>query len=105
MPPPGGFEAVKYKRNLPLKGPGALVILGGVTAICTYGFFRLGKGNLEKRWVRYCYRERGDNQVTWTWNVSSHAPLVTKRVLGSEPLVDVLISHFISVRTRKGKLS
>ncbi|KAF8640066.1 hypothetical protein AX17_001307 [Amanita inopinata Kibby_2008] len=51
MPPPGGFEAIKYKRNLPVKGPGAYAILGGVTAICAYGFYRVGKGNLEKRWV------------------------------------------------------
>ncbi|KAI0832642.1 GRIM-19 [Trametes gibbosa] len=49
MPPSGGFEAVKYKRNLPLRGPSGLVILGGVTAVCAYGFYRVGKGNLEKR--------------------------------------------------------
>jgi hypothetical protein len=51
MPPPGGFEAVKYKRNIPISGPSGLVILGCVTAICTYGFYRVGKGNLEKRQV------------------------------------------------------
>ncbi|KAF4619998.1 hypothetical protein D9613_005282 [Agrocybe pediades] len=49
MPPAGGFEMVKYKRNLPFRGPGAYVILGGVTAICAYGFYRLGMGNLERR--------------------------------------------------------
>ncbi|KAF8076659.1 GRIM-19 [Lyophyllum atratum] len=49
MPPPGGFAALKYKRNLPFRGPGSLVILGGVTGICAFGFYRLGKGNLEKR--------------------------------------------------------
>ncbi|RDX53876.1 GRIM-19 [Polyporus arcularius HHB13444] len=49
MPPPGGFESIKYKRNLPIRGPSGLVILGGVTAVCAYGFYRLGKGNLEKR--------------------------------------------------------
>ncbi|KAI9000805.1 GRIM-19 [Trametes punicea] len=49
MPPPGGFEAIRYKRNLPLRGPSGLVILGGVTAVCAYGFYRVGKGNLEKR--------------------------------------------------------
>ncbi|KAG6336587.1 hypothetical protein ID866_2496 [Astraeus odoratus] len=49
MPPPGGFEAVKYKRNLPFRGPSGLVILGAVTAVCTYGFYRVGKGNLERR--------------------------------------------------------
>lgn len=49
MPPAGGFEAIKYKRNLPSRGPGAYAILGGVTAICAYGFYRVGKGNLEKQ--------------------------------------------------------
>ncbi|KAF9006610.1 GRIM-19 protein-domain-containing protein [Cyathus striatus] len=49
LPPPGGFEAVKYKRNLPLRGPGSYAILGGVTAICAYGFYRVGQGSLEKR--------------------------------------------------------
>jgi NADH dehydrogenase (ubiquinone) 1 alpha subcomplex subunit 13 len=49
MPPAGGFEAIKYKRNLPVRGPGAYAILGGVTAICGYGFYRVGKGNLERR--------------------------------------------------------
>ena len=50
MPPVGGFEALKYKRNLPFRGPGSLIILGGVTGICMYGFYRLGKGNLERRY-------------------------------------------------------
>ena len=49
MPPAGGFESVKYKRNLPFRGPSGLAILGGVTAICAYGFYRVGLGNLEKR--------------------------------------------------------
>jgi len=49
MPPAGGFEAVRYKRNLPLRGPSGLAILGGVTALCAYGFYRVGKGNIEKR--------------------------------------------------------
>ncbi|EPS96002.1 hypothetical protein FOMPIDRAFT_1025563 [Fomitopsis schrenkii] len=49
MPPSGGFDAIKYKRNLPLRGPSGIVILGGVTALCAYGFYRVGKGNLEKR--------------------------------------------------------
>ena len=49
MPPAGGFDNVKYKRNLPFRGPSGLVILGGVTAICAYGFYRVGLGNLEKR--------------------------------------------------------
>jgi NADH dehydrogenase (ubiquinone) 1 alpha subcomplex subunit 13 len=49
MPPPGGFEAVRYKRNLPFRGPSGLAILGAVAAVCAYGFYRVGKGNLERR--------------------------------------------------------
>jgi len=51
LPPTGGFESIKYKRNLPFRGPGAYVILGTVTAVCAYGFYRLGQGNLERRCV------------------------------------------------------
>ena len=72
MPPAGGFEAIKYKRNLPLRGPSGLVILGGVTAVCAYGFYRLGKGNLEKRYVeplQWSTRTRGE--VRRTLNVGS----------------------------------
>lgn len=53
MPPTGGFEAVKFKRNLPFRGPSGAVILAGVTGICVYGFYRLGKGNLERRYVSF----------------------------------------------------
>ncbi|KAF8525295.1 GRIM-19 [Gautieria morchelliformis] len=49
MPPPGGFQPLKYKRNLPVRGPGALTILAGVLAVSGYGFYRLAQGNLEKR--------------------------------------------------------
>lgn len=62
MPPPGGFEAVKYKRNLPFRGPSGLVILGAVTAVCAYGFYRVGKGNIERRYVyphKQAYGVRG----------------------------------------------
>ncbi len=51
MPPAGGFEAIRYKRNLPLRGPSGLAILGGVAALCAYGFYRVGRGNIEKRCV------------------------------------------------------
>jgi hypothetical protein len=51
MPPAGGFEAIRYKRNLPVRGPGALAILAGVTGVCAYGFYRVGLGNLEKKCV------------------------------------------------------
>ncbi|EJD01590.1 GRIM-19 [Fomitiporia mediterranea MF3/22] len=49
MPPPGGFESIKYKRNLPFRGPSSAAIVIGVFGICAFGFYRLGQGNLEKR--------------------------------------------------------
>ena len=51
LPPPGGFEQVRYKRNLPVRGPGGAVVFGGIFAICAWGFYRVGQGNLEKRYV------------------------------------------------------
>ena len=87
MPPPGGFEPVKYKRNLPIRGPSGLAILGGVTAVCAYGFYRLGKGNLEKRYVESLRAsgaesgrgsdggqadvKRGHDHARTPWNVAS----------------------------------
>ncbi|TIB42628.1 hypothetical protein E3P86_00303 [Wallemia ichthyophaga] len=49
LPPPGGFETVKYKRSLPLKGPSGAVIFGTILAISGWGFYKLGQGNLEMR--------------------------------------------------------
>ncbi|KAJ9110533.1 hypothetical protein QFC20_002861 [Naganishia adeliensis] len=49
MPPAGGFEHVRYKRNIPIRGPGGAAIFGGVAAVCAYGFYLVGQGNLEKR--------------------------------------------------------
>ena len=51
MPPSGGYEAVRYKRNLPFRGPGGAMIVAGVAAVSAFGFWRLGLGNLEKRYV------------------------------------------------------
>lgn len=49
LPPAGGFEHVRYRRNLPVRGPGGAVVFGGIFAICAFGFWRLGQGNLERR--------------------------------------------------------
>lgn len=49
LPPKGGYEPIRYKRNLPGKGPGGIAIFGGVLAICGYGFWRVVQGNLEQR--------------------------------------------------------
>ena len=49
LPPQGGYQPIRYKRNLPARGPGGIAIFAGVTAICAYGFWRVGQGNLEQR--------------------------------------------------------
>jgi len=49
MPPAGGFGTIKYKRNLPTKGPSGLVMLLGVTAVCSYGMYRVFQGRHEQR--------------------------------------------------------
>src|SRR6201996_79526 len=49
MPPPGGFEAIKYKRNLPLKGPSGLVMFLGVMGITSFGLYRVLQGRAEQR--------------------------------------------------------
>ncbi|KAG8744585.1 hypothetical protein FRC10_009921 [Ceratobasidium sp. 414] len=48
MPPPGGFAPIKYKRSLPFRGPSGAVVLAGVAAVCAYGFYKAGQGNLER---------------------------------------------------------
>lgn len=58
MPPAGGYETIKYKRNLPFRGPGGAVIIAGVTAVCAFGFWRVGLGNLEKRCVTFRFVAR-----------------------------------------------
>ncbi|KAH8925687.1 GRIM-19 [Atractiella rhizophila] len=49
MPPPGGFEPVRYKRSLPIRGPSGAVIFASVLGLCTFGFYRVYHGNLEKK--------------------------------------------------------
>ncbi|CAH7675371.1 GRIM-19 [Phakopsora pachyrhizi] len=48
LPPTGGYAPIKFKRNLPVKGPSGAVLIGAVFGICTLGFYRYGQGNLEK---------------------------------------------------------
>ncbi|KAL7425222.1 hypothetical protein Q5752_000910 [Cryptotrichosporon argae] len=52
MPPAGGYEAVRYRRSLPIRGPGGAVVFSAITAVCAFGFWRVGAGNLEKRELR-----------------------------------------------------
>ncbi|CAG8600846.1 10392_t:CDS:2, partial [Acaulospora colombiana] len=48
LPPAGGFETLKYKRNLPYRGPSGLVLLLGTMAFCGFGFYRYGQGANER---------------------------------------------------------
>ncbi|KAI9863504.1 MAG: hypothetical protein M1824_000184 [Vezdaea acicularis] len=48
LPPSGGYEPVQYKRNLPARGFRPVYYLVAVGLICTYGFYKVGKGNREK---------------------------------------------------------
>lgn len=53
MPPSGGYSQVRYRRYLPKRGPSGAVIIAGVAAFCTFGFYRVAQGNLERRCVFY----------------------------------------------------
>ncbi|KAL2115143.1 hypothetical protein VTJ04DRAFT_10806 [Mycothermus thermophilus] len=60
MPPPGGYEPVQYKRNLPSRGLfRPIPLLVGASVLMTYGWYKLIKGireenelAREKMWAR-----------------------------------------------------
>jgi NADH dehydrogenase (ubiquinone) 1 alpha subcomplex subunit 13 len=59
MPPKGGYGPVQYKRNLPARGFRPGVLLLGMGAVMTYGWYRLFIGireanelSREKMWAR-----------------------------------------------------
>lgn len=47
LPPVGGYEPIKFKRNLPVKGPSGAVLFGGTFLLCSWGFYRYAQGNKE----------------------------------------------------------
>jgi len=49
LPPAGGYEALRYQRNVPFKGPSSAVLFGGVFAVCAYGWYRWIQGSIERR--------------------------------------------------------
>ncbi|KAI9140877.1 GRIM-19, partial [Paraphysoderma sedebokerense] len=49
LPPPGGFGSVRYKRNLPSRGPSGAVLFAGVIGIMTYGWYWTIEGIKERR--------------------------------------------------------
>ncbi|EST06111.2 GRIM-19 [Kalmanozyma brasiliensis GHG001] len=60
LPPSGGYQPIRYKRNLPGKNLSGLTIFGSVIAICAYGFYKVGLGNLEQRELK---RERAWSRI------------------------------------------
>ncbi|MCJ1338529.1 hypothetical protein MMC09_003818 [Bachmanniomyces sp. S44760] len=50
MPPTGGYEAIQYKRNLPARGFRPAYYLLAMGVICTYGFYKVGKGIREHKY-------------------------------------------------------
>uniref|UniRef100_V5E773 NADH dehydrogenase [ubiquinone] 1 alpha subcomplex subunit 13 n=1 Tax=Kalmanozyma brasiliensis (strain GHG001) TaxID=1365824 RepID=V5E773_KALBG len=55
-----GYQPIRYKRNLPGKNLSGLTIFGSVIAICAYGFYKVGLGNLEQRELK---RERAWSRI------------------------------------------
>jgi len=55
MPPEGGYEPVQYKRNLPARGFRPSVYLVGIAGLMTYGFYKVGQGIREQKWVNQDY--------------------------------------------------
>jgi NADH dehydrogenase (ubiquinone) 1 alpha subcomplex subunit 13 len=51
MPPTGGYSPVQYKRNLPARGFRPAVYLIGTGVLMTYGFWRVGQGIREHKYV------------------------------------------------------
>lgn len=52
MPPVGGYNPVQYKRNLPIRGFRPAVYLIGSGVLMTYGFWRVGQGIREHKYVQ-----------------------------------------------------
>ncbi|EPQ28255.1 uncharacterized protein PFL1_04082 [Pseudozyma flocculosa PF-1] len=60
LPPQGGYQPIRYKRNLPGKNPSGIAVFGAMFAICGYGFYKVGQGNLEQRELK---RERAWSRI------------------------------------------
>ncbi|KAJ1832721.1 hypothetical protein LPJ63_003317 [Coemansia sp. RSA 2711] len=49
MPPKGGFQAIRYERRLPQRGPGGIAMFAICGGIMAYGWYRLYLGLDERR--------------------------------------------------------
>ncbi|TVY15239.1 NADH dehydrogenase [ubiquinone] 1 alpha subcomplex subunit 13 [Lachnellula arida] len=68
LPPSGGYGAVQYKRNLPARGFRPAVMLAGVVGIMTYGFWKLGKGIRQQKYVLPSIRIRKIDRISFWIN-------------------------------------
>ncbi|ORZ40038.1 GRIM-19 protein, partial [Catenaria anguillulae PL171] len=66
MPPKGGFEPLRYKRNLPARGPSGAVLFASVIGICAYGWY----------WTIQGIRERRELRREQTWSRIHLVPLL-----------------------------
>eukprot|EP00245_Coleochaete_scutata_P016563 TRINITY_DN7787_c0_g1_i1.p1 TRINITY_DN7787_c0_g1~~TRINITY_DN7787_c0_g1_i1.p1 ORF type:complete len:143 (-),score=29.61 TRINITY_DN7787_c0_g1_i1:671-1099(-) len=51
-PPPGGYPAVRYARNIPSKGPKGITLFLVAGGVMAWGFYQIGVGNQIRREVK-----------------------------------------------------
>ena len=52
--PVGGFKPINYRRAIPNRGFGPWTIAAASAFALTYGFYQIGQGNLQRRFVFVC---------------------------------------------------
>ena len=57
LPPAKGFNPITYRRNIPNRGFGPYTLIGFSAFALVYGFYKIGEGNLERRWVQQRSRQ------------------------------------------------
>ncbi|KAF5101061.1 hypothetical protein D0Z03_000686 [Geotrichum reessii] len=82
LPPIGGYEPIQWKRNLPSRGFRPIVYFLGLTAICSYGFYKIIDGIHERNEL---YREK-------VW-----ARLYLQPVLQAEADRDAVRRHYAQI--------
>ncbi|WFD23195.1 Vacuolar protein sorting-associated protein 41 [Malassezia equina] len=63
LPPQGGYAPIRYKRNMPVRGPSGVFLLFATVGVSAFGFWRLGQGNVERRELA---RERAWSRIYLT---------------------------------------
>ena len=48
-PPPGGFQAIRYARNIPNTGPTGVTLFVVAASVISYGMYQVGQGNIKRR--------------------------------------------------------